>query len=113
MHSAHLELEKSKDEQGLVDDEVAWRYTHAIIDWVTAVIAGYMLKPLKDGDPGGFTEEGGAELVREWIRRAKEVYFVHFRGEMVSMGSFMFGCGGDEVDRQMGSVFGLKGDSSG
>lgn len=44
-----------------------------------------MLKALRDGDPGVFTEERGAELVREWIWRAKEVYFEHFRGEMVSM----------------------------
>jgi hypothetical protein len=85
VHPAYLELEKAENEQGLVDDGVAWKYTHAIIDWVTAVIAGYMLKALRDGDPGVFTEERGAELVREWIWRAKEVYFEHFRGEMVSM----------------------------
>lgn len=65
VHSAYLELEKAKNEQSLVDDEVAWRYTYAIIDWVTAVIAGYMLKALRDRDPEEFTEDGGAELVKE------------------------------------------------
>lgn len=50
MHPAYLELEKARNEQGLMSDEVAWKYNHAIIDWVTAVTAGYMLKALRDGN---------------------------------------------------------------
>lgn len=85
VHPAYLDLEKAKGDEGLVDDEAAWKYTHAIIDWVTAVIAGYLLKALRDGDPGNYSEKRGAELVREWIWRTKEFYFAHFRGDEVSM----------------------------
>lgn len=85
VHPAYLELQKVKNDEGLVDDETAWKYTHSIIDWVTAVISGYLLKALRDGDPENYSEERGGELVSEWIRRTKEFYFEHFRGEMVSM----------------------------
>ncbi|KAJ5368185.1 uncharacterized protein N7496_007945 [Penicillium cataractarum] len=85
VHPAYGELQRVKSEEGLVDDEAAWKYTHAIIDWVTAVISGYLLKALRDGDPENYSEEKGGELVSEWISRTKGFYFAHFRGEEVSM----------------------------
>ncbi|KAJ5896004.1 uncharacterized protein N7473_005403 [Penicillium subrubescens] len=85
VHPAYLELQKVKSDDGLVDDETACNYTHTIIHWVTAVIAGYLLKALGDGDPDNYSEGRGGKLVSEWIRRTKEFYFEHFRSEEVSM----------------------------
>lgn len=85
MHPAYLELQNVKSDEGLVDDETAWKYIHFIVDWVTAVILGYLLKALRDGDPENYSEERGVELVSEWVKRTKEFYFEHFRGEEVSM----------------------------
>jgi hypothetical protein len=85
VHPAYLALQNVGSDEGLVDDETAWKYTHSIIDWVTAVVAGYLLKALRDGDPENYSEERGGELVSEWIKRTKELHFEHFRGEEVSM----------------------------
>ncbi|CEJ59528.1 hypothetical protein PMG11_08149 [Penicillium brasilianum] len=85
VHPAYVELQRATSKEGRVDDEAAWKYTHAIIDWVTAVISGYLLKALRDGDPENYSEEKSGELVSEWILRTKEFYFAHFRGEEVSM----------------------------
>jgi hypothetical protein len=85
IHPAYLELQKAKSDRGLISDEAAWKYTHAIIDWVMAVVAGYLLKALMEGDPENYSEEKGSEIVAEWIKKIKEFYFDHFKGEEVSM----------------------------
>lgn len=64
VHPAYGELQNVRTSEGLVDDEAAWKYTHAIIDWVTAVITGYFLKALRDGDLENYSEDKGGSLCR-------------------------------------------------
>jgi hypothetical protein len=88
MHPAWGILESQKT-NGSYTREHSIQYATAMIDWHTAVSAGYFIKAVKDGSIGCVGDDRALDLLEDMKRRASNIFHAKFKDAPV-YGSFIY-----------------------